>query len=595
MKRISTLILGVSAVISAAASIPSGYYDSLSGKKGSDLKVSAKAIASGHTVIKYGDDTWNAFELTDAVLVGGRLAWRDMYSNEIVWVETGHGSLNIEHSVPKSWWGGDINEAYQDLFHLNPSNPSANNRKSNWPLGRIQNVSWTNGITTLGSPDNTTGGGAKTVFEPADQYKGDFARAYFYIFTTYDALPWEEETDWMYLTDDWSYPTLKDWAIKLLLEWAANDPVDSYELTRNEAIYGLQGNRNPFIDIPDLAEYIWGSKKDQTFSAKDLRDPEPINRPSAPTFGEYSVTEFNTYAGRWWNTFTLVLETERGATTEYRIDGGDWIGYASGIQIDAARESGETLTVEARSRWTVSGLTLVSPVSKLVLTAKDPEVADYKDATWRAITDDSEIDTESYYILVSNKTFNIMSTSGDASSSNKYVLTAGTVTVKDGWVIDVPENAALISFSYADETDSADGNSVRPMIVGISNLSGKYIGALYTNAARQMVISTRDFSPATVSTTEESSIIDFGEKGRLQFNTSSPRFVPYTSNQESVRLYINDPAGPPENAIDEINDNCSAPERIFDLQGRELTGRNLPAGLYIRVQGSHATKILIER
>lgn len=591
MKKIITLTL-LYAALTAAAAIPEGYYNILSGKKESALKEAARSLAKDHTVIKYGEDTWSAFELTDVILVNGRAAWRDMYSNEIVWVATGHGSLNIEHSVPKSWWGGTVNDAYQDLFHLNPSNPGANNRKSNWPLGEITSISWTNGLTTLGTPNASTGGGAKTVFEPADRYKGDFARAYFYIFTTYDALDWDPETAWMYLPDDREYPTLQDWAVKMLLDWAAKDPVDAEELTRNEAIYGLQGNRNPFIDIPELAEYIWGSRKGQTFSATGLEDPKPIERPAAPEFGDYTVTEFNTYSGRWWDAFTLTLKVQSGAFTVYRIDGGDWVPYGSGIAVDAATVSGETLTIEARSEWEVDGLTLTSPVSRLVLTAKDPDVIDYKDATWRAVTENDEITDDDYCILVSNKTYNIMSVSGEASSSNKYLLTAGTVEVKDGWVISIPEKTALLSFIPARSVSAMDIYDADQYVVTVSDIAGNRIGDLYSKTARQMIISTTDFSPVTLSFREDASIINFGDQGRLQFNTSSPRFVPYTSIQEPVTLYVFDPEGP-AGVMEIAHEEGTGVVRFFDLQGRELNGEPSASGLYIRITDGHPVKILV--
>ena len=51
---------------------------------------------------------------------------------------------------------------------------------------------------------------------------------------------------------------MKPWAIKLLLQWSRQDPVSEKERTRNEKVYAIQGNRNPFIDYPELVEYIWG-------------------------------------------------------------------------------------------------------------------------------------------------------------------------------------------------------------------------------------------------------------------------------------------------------------------------------------------------
>lgn len=61
------------------------------------------------------------------------------------------------------------------------------------------------------------------------------------------------------------YPTLKPWAYKLYIKWAKEDKVDETEAKRNEAVYKIQGNRNPFIDFPNLMEYIWGDSIDYAF------------------------------------------------------------------------------------------------------------------------------------------------------------------------------------------------------------------------------------------------------------------------------------------------------------------------------------------
>lgn len=260
------------------AEVPQGYYDSLEGKSGLALRKAVKDLAIDHTVIHYGDSTagnefypaeigtWTVFKLSDVRLVDGHLCWWDMYSANNVQVSNGHPGLNIEHSVANSWWGGQggSKEAYNDLHHLNPSNGDANGQKSNWPLGEIQGSAyWTNGVATTGTPKSGMGGGATRVFEPHKVYKGDFARAYFYIFSTYDAIPWKIDYAWMY--DASGDDFLQPWAVELLLKWAAEDPVSAKETNRNDAVYSRQNNRNPFIDCPNLAEHIWGSKKNEPF------------------------------------------------------------------------------------------------------------------------------------------------------------------------------------------------------------------------------------------------------------------------------------------------------------------------------------------
>ena len=66
--------------------------------------------------------------------------------------------------------------------------------------------------------------------------------------------------------DGKTYPGLNEWQLKMLMKWAKNDPVSEKEINRNNAVYGIQKNRNPFIDCPGLEDYIWGDKKDVAFS-----------------------------------------------------------------------------------------------------------------------------------------------------------------------------------------------------------------------------------------------------------------------------------------------------------------------------------------
>ncbi len=295
------------AALTAGAAVPEGYYDSLEGKKKDALKKAAKAVVRSHTAVSYGNATWEAFETTDTHMVGGKLAWWDMYSPNVVYVSQGHPGMNVEHSVPNSWWGGSKNDAYKDLFHLNPSDSDANGWKSNYPLGEVvevhvtgKGVRYDNGVTKVGKPASGDCGGAKLVYEPADEYKGDFARTYFYMFTTYDDIAWmSSSSDRNYMFDGSAWPSLRPWAYEMLLEWAKNDPVDDKERQRNEAIYKIQHNRNPYIDIPELAEYVWGSKTDQAFSLSGLPvgPDDPIDpKPDDPVIPDDPIVPDGTWA-----------------------------------------------------------------------------------------------------------------------------------------------------------------------------------------------------------------------------------------------------------------------------------------------------------
>ena len=243
------------------------YYTSIDGKKGGEaLKTALHNLIKNHKQISYGSgtsSTWGAFYTTDAVVENGQRRVLDMYSAEKRYFGSKGSAvsgMNIEHSLPKSWWGGNKNNAYCDLHHLNPSDQTANSRKSNYPLGEVTNQNWTNGVTTVGK--GNVDGSSTNVFEPLDEYKGDFARTYMYMFTCYQDLTWEY-TSMNY--ENSTYPTLKPWAVKLLLKWHEQDPVSEKEVNRNNAVYEVQGNRNPFVDYPQLADYVWGDSINYVF------------------------------------------------------------------------------------------------------------------------------------------------------------------------------------------------------------------------------------------------------------------------------------------------------------------------------------------
>ena len=249
------------AALSASADIPVGYYNAIDGKTTEELKSAIQSVIRNHTQLTY-NSLWGHFRSTD-MYPDGVYYW-DMYSDI---KRTSTGGMNREHSFPKSWWGGTQNEAYTDINHLYPSDGDANMKKSNYPLG-IVNPAYTtfdNGVSKVGNPLAGYGGGSSVVFEPDDRYKGDFARTYFYMVTMYQDYTWKTNYAWMLEQD--LYPTLKPWAYNMLLEWSRNDPVSQKAIDRNEAVYRIQKNRNPFIDFPGLEEYIWGNKKGKPFNA----------------------------------------------------------------------------------------------------------------------------------------------------------------------------------------------------------------------------------------------------------------------------------------------------------------------------------------
>jgi len=182
------------------------------------------------------------------------------------------GLTTIDHVVPAQWWcntpeWGDT--VTRDLYNIVLANPSVADNKSYFAPGVVENVTYTNGTWRAGTA--TVSGTEINVYEPADRYKGDFARIYFYMATLYPSTFWDNYALPVYR--DGAFPTLSANGIKLLLAWHRADPVSNTERTRNDAIASLQGNRNPFVDRPELAEHLWGNLADKPFEPEGERIP----------------------------------------------------------------------------------------------------------------------------------------------------------------------------------------------------------------------------------------------------------------------------------------------------------------------------------
>ncbi len=306
VKRIILSIFICQLAIAITLAQPANYYNTASGKSGEELQQALHDIIDNHTIQSYAS-LWTAFKTTDDKADG--TVW-DMYSDnpdgEEPYVYTfvsdqcgnysGEGSCyNREHSFPKSWFG-DIAPMNTDLFHLYPTDGYVNGKRSNYPFGETNSPSWTslNG-SKLGSC--SVAGYTGTIFEPIDEYKGDFARTYFYMATRY----YGEDNSWIGsgMTDG-AQP--KPWARVMLMQWHNDDLVSAKEEERNDAVYVLQGNRNPFIDNPEYVALLYeGGSVDElppeidsiTANATDmlvLWFNEPLDPASALLAGNYQIS-----------------------------------------------------------------------------------------------------------------------------------------------------------------------------------------------------------------------------------------------------------------------------------------------------------------
>ncbi|MBP1673094.1 MAG: bsn 2 [Bacteroidetes bacterium] len=285
MKKIFLFVIFSISALYIFAQIPANYYTAAQNKKGYALRVSLYNIIKNHTVISY-NGLWEAYQQTD-LKENGKI-W-DMYSDrpgqnppyEYTYGSDQCGNVgsnegvcyNREHSIPKSWFN-DLSPMVSDLMHIVPTDGKVNGMRSNYPYGDVASPSWTsqNG-SKLGT--SAVSGYTGTVFEPIDEYKGDFARIYFYMSVCYmDKNLGVSSYPSMFVDGTGN---LEPWALAMLIQWSNQDPVSQKEINRNNAAYQLQGNRNPFVDYPELVGKIYGSDSVNVFLPNAIDEYSNVN------------------------------------------------------------------------------------------------------------------------------------------------------------------------------------------------------------------------------------------------------------------------------------------------------------------------------
>ena len=246
------------------------------------------ALVNKDTVSLGYNGLWDAYKKTDQV-PGTNKIW-DMYGGfAFTFQSRGENyskegdCYNREHSVPKSWWGGnDDNLRYCDIVHLVPTDGQVNNKRSNFAFGEVSSASYTYsfpsrtdgngniyqtaGVSKLGIAKaingvSYPGGSGSPVFEPDDQYKGDFARIYYYFATRYgpsSKIAIQDDGARMFSSDPNNF-YMTAYGKTLMNKWHVQDPVSQKEIDRNDGIQATQKNRNPYVDHPEWADKIFGS------------------------------------------------------------------------------------------------------------------------------------------------------------------------------------------------------------------------------------------------------------------------------------------------------------------------------------------------
>jgi endonuclease I len=169
--------------------------------------------------------------------------------------------FNREHSFPKSWFD-DAAPMHNDAYHVVPADKYVNGIRGNYAYGIVGSANFTSFNGSKRGNNVATGAPSAIVFEPAAEYKGDFARIYFYMATRYQnqVSGWTgNDSDGDSMLDGSTSKVFSQWALDMLYQWHISDPVSLKETNRNNVIFNYQGNRNPFVDHPEYVATIWGS------------------------------------------------------------------------------------------------------------------------------------------------------------------------------------------------------------------------------------------------------------------------------------------------------------------------------------------------
>ena len=257
-----------------SSQIPSGYYSTVQGLSGDNLKTALYNIIKGHKEYPYtstNTDTWDILKETD----------KDTLNQENVILFYTGWSVNAaqEYNNGSGWtrehvWAksrGDFGTTMgpgTDAHHLRPVDNSTNSARNNRWFDNCTKEYYAGGILTGCYTSSTS-----WVWQPRDKVKGDVARMIFYMATRYEGENGEPDLEVIdYIPAD-NY-TIEPIHAKLsaLLQWNEDDPVDNWERNRNNVVYSYQHNRNPFIDHPEYVNMIWGN----TTSTNDIEDKSKV-------------------------------------------------------------------------------------------------------------------------------------------------------------------------------------------------------------------------------------------------------------------------------------------------------------------------------
>ncbi len=485
------------------AQIPAGYYSTATGT-GYTLKTQLYNIIKGHVDNGYAglyttyqtSDVDNFYENDGSVL--------DMYSEKPTGTDPYNYSLgttqrcgtysvegdcyNREHIIPQSTFGSAA-PMVSDAHFITPTDGKVNGQRSNYPHGMVASPTWTslNG-GKLGA--STTAGYSGTVFEPIDEFKGDIARMYFYFATRYETTVSGYTYAMFNGTSNQVFTTA---FLNMLLTWNAQDPVNAREIARNNAIYGTQNNRNPYIDHPEYVQAVWNPTADSqaptapTSLAVTASTSNSVSLSWVASTDNIGVTGYDVYMNNTLKTTVTGLSTTitgLTASTAYSF-------YVKAKDA-AANSSVASTTVNAT---TTSASDTVAPTAPASLIASGT-TSTATNLSWTAATDNTAVTGYDVYqgatfkATVTGTTYSVtgLTASTAYSFSVKAKDTAGNVSASSN-VVNITTSATSISYCASSGTSTADEKISKVVFGTINNSSVGTAGyenftSLATNTAR---------------------------------------------------------------------------------------------------------------
>ena len=314
-----------------------GYlYDELMALSGEELLQTLRAfLVDTHTYQTSYDECRDLAVITDCENGDGtsiNLLYSSFITDMQGYINNTKKGWNREHVWPKSLGGFSTSGAGSDLHHIRPTDSSLNGTRGNDKYGYVEGGREIYGtVVTGGAHGGKKGGG---LMEPLDNAKGDVARICLYVYVRYGG----ELSKCSSITNVFE-------SIETLLQWHAMDPVDTWEMGRNEVVYAIQGNRNVFIDYPELAWVLF----DQQIPA-DLQIPNPRTPGNCPGH-QYELLQVEKEATETEGGIKLLSCTICNHWTSETIPAwnscehqfGDWIGNEDG--------AGSTCTICGYYQW----------------------------------------------------------------------------------------------------------------------------------------------------------------------------------------------------------------------------------------------------